>query len=66
MSIIQSRINQTIELRRHINLDYPDLKPFCIGTWIYGDYGPAPKEIRDKSGINHYNLKVGQFGLSIL
>ena len=28
------------------------------GTWIYGDFGPAPKDIIEASGIQNYNVKI--------
>ena len=40
-------------------LDFPDLPPIHPrGTWKYGEFGEAPQEIQEKTGVKNYNLEM--------
>ena len=43
-------------------LDHPDILPISDGTWTYGDFGPARKEIKEASGATNNNLKIFAVG----
>ena len=61
---------ENIEFFSHIYLDYPDLKPEAetIGKLEYGDFGPAPLELAELSGIQNFNLRLqhGEFKLRLI
>ena len=52
--------NENIEFFSHIYLDYPELKEEAetIGRLEYGDFGPAPPELAELSGIQNFNLRL--------
>ena len=52
--------DENIEFFSHIYLDYPELKEEAesIGRLEYGDFGPAPPELAELSGIQNFNLRL--------
>ena len=56
---------ETIESIGHFYLDHPDLKPTDQpkGILEFGDFGPAPTELIELSGIQNFNVKA-EFGES--
>ena len=50
--------------RNFAELDYPDYCPHTedSGSWKYGDFGEAPKEIQEKTGLQNYNLQMKYWG----
>ena len=56
---------ETIESIGHFYLDHPDLKPTDQpkGILEFGDFGPAPAELIELSGIQNFNVKA-EFGES--
>ena len=53
--------DENIEFFSHVYLDYPELKPEAPenkGRLEYGDFGPAPPELAELSGIQNFNLKL--------
>ena len=36
----------------------PETKPTFSQPWKYGDFGPAPQEIIDLTGIENYNIEI--------
>ena len=54
--------NENIYHYYSVKLDHPDLKPHRTGTRMYGDFGPAPQELVELTGIKNYNVKsIGIF-----
>ena len=57
--------DENIEFFSHIYLDYPELKEEAesIGRLEYGDFGSAPPELAELSGIQNFNLRLkrGEF-----
>ena len=52
---------ENIEFFSHVYLDHPELKPEAkelYGKLVYGDFGPAPPELAELSGIQNFNLKL--------
>ena len=49
--------NENISIYHSVKLDHPDLKPLGTGTRMYGDFGPAPQELVELTGIKNYNVK---------
>ena len=49
--------NENIYFYHSVKLDHPDLKPLGTGTRMYGDFGPAPQELVELTGIKNYNVK---------
>ena len=43
-----------------MKLDYPDIDPLAkVGTWIFGDFGPAREDVQKASGgVKHYNIEM--------
>ena len=53
--------DENIEFFSHVYLDYPELKPEAPenkGKLEYGDFGPAPTELAELSGIQNFNLRL--------
>ena len=50
--------------RNLAELDYPEYCPHGpdSGSWKYGDFGEAEKEIQEKTGIKNYNLLITFWG----
>ena len=49
--------------RNLIELDYPDFEPRPMkGTWTHGKFHETLKEIEEKTGATHYNVKMEFFG----
>ena len=46
------------ELCSLLKFDYPETKPTFSQPWKYGDFGPAPQEIIDLTGIKNYNIEI--------
>ena len=46
------------ECKNLVCLDYPSAKKFMSGTWSYGDFGPAPEEISEATGIKNHNIMM--------
>ena len=45
--------------RNIVELDYPDFVPTEIkGTWTHGKFHETMKEIEEKTGASHYNVKM--------
>ena len=43
-------------------LDLPDKKPMTDGTWTFGDFGPAHKEVQKASGgIKNNNVEMNLY-----
>ena len=52
---------ENIEFFSHVYLDYPELKPEGtqdVGKLEYGEFGPAPLELVELSGIQNFNLRL--------
>merc|ERR1711936_1101007 len=51
---------ENIEFFSHVYLDYPELKPEAedVGKLEYGDFGPAPPDLAELSGIQNFNLRL--------
>ena len=52
---------ENIEFFSHVYLDHPELKPEAkdiYGKLVYGDFGPAPPELAELSGIQNFNLRL--------
>ena len=51
---------ENLEFFSHVYLDYPELKPEegNTGKLEYGDFGPAPPELAELSGIQNFNLRL--------
>ena len=48
--------------RNIVELDYPDFKPAPMkGTWTHGKFHETLKEIEEKTGATHYNVKMEFF-----
>ena len=63
--------DENIEFFSHVYLDYPELKPDeerGKGKLEYGDFGPAPPELAELSGIQNFNLRLqhGEFKLRLI
>ena len=61
---------ENIEFFSHVYLDHPELKPEAetIRKLEYGDFGPAPPELTELSGIQNFNLRLehGEFKLRLI
>ena len=62
---------ENIEFFSHVYLDYPELKPEGtqdVGKLEYGEFGPAPLELVELSGIQNFNLRLqhGEFKLRLI
>ena len=43
-------------------LEYPDFESsMSVGSWTYGSYKETPKEIQEKTGVDHFNLEMTHF-----
>ena len=52
---------EDIEFFSHVYLDYPELLKLeegNVGKLEYGDFGPAPSELAELSGIQNFNLRL--------
>ena len=51
---------ENIEFFSHVYLDHPELKPEAkdLGKLEYGDFGPAPPELAELSGVQNFNLRL--------
>ena len=51
---------ENIEFFSHVYLDYPELKPDAknVGKLEYGNFGPAPPELAELSGIQNFNIRL--------
>ena len=61
---------ENIEFFSHVYLDHPELKPEAetIRKLEYGDFGPAPLELTELSGIQNFNLRleINEFKLRLI
>ena len=57
MAVIHLERNKA-EWRNLVTFDCPDLQPLALGSCTYGDFGPAPKDIVDATGTEHYNVLI--------
>ena len=53
-----------IEFHNTVCLDYPELKlkPEFQRNLIFGDFGPAPKDLVELTGIRNYNMRLPNAG----
>ena len=53
-----------IEFDNTVYLDYPELKlkPDFQRNLISGDFGPAPKDLVELTGIENYNMRIPNAG----
>merc|ERR1711963_1223252 len=63
-SIVHQIKGEVAYWRNFAELDYPDYCPHTedSGSWKYGDFGEAPKEIQEKTGLQNYNLRMKYWG----
>ena len=56
---------EKVESKNLVCLDYPETKSVFSGTWTYGDFGPAPKDVVETTGIENHNVMMdyGMFQL---
>ena len=53
-------IDEKVVVRPTISLDYPEMNIADfedVGTWNYGEFGPAPKELIAITGIENFNME---------
>ena len=52
--------DEEVAVRNTISLDYPEMNSFgeTKGTWTYGEFGPAPKELTAITGIEKLNMEL--------
>ena len=57
---------RNVDFQHLVKLDYPNLDPISKGTWTFGSFGLARKEIKEASGgVINYNIEMnGAFGVS--
>ena len=63
--------DENIEFFSHVYLDYPELLKLeegNVGKLEYGDFGPAPSELAELSGIQNFNLRlqIKEFNLRLI
>ena len=59
------QIKGEVALWRNLSeLDYPNYYPHSneSGSWKYGDFGEATKELQEKTGVKNYNVRMTYFG----
>ena len=49
-----------------LGLDHPDIPAAFVSDVVFGDFGPARKEVQDASGSDNYNveLKIGEMKIN--
>ena len=45
-------------IKKVVSFDFPEIESTGKGTWIYGDFGPASKEVELASGGKSYISQV--------
>ena len=51
--------DENVVVRHALTLDYPEFMEFdAKGTWAYGEFGPAPKELIAITGIENFNMEL--------
>ena len=64
-SCVVHQIKGEVALWRNLSeLDYPEYCPHTddSGSWNYGDFGEATKELQEKTGVKNYNLRMSYWG----
>ena len=49
---------ENVEMKNLACLDYPGVRTILRSKITFGDYGPTPKDILDKTGIDTYNIRL--------
>ena len=45
------------EMLGFICLDYPEVKPYMVGTWTYGEFDPTHADVKKLTGVETNNMK---------
>ena len=58
--------DETVVVRPTISLDYPEMNEWnVIGTWSFGEFGPAPEELTAITGIENFNMEM-KYGKEVI
>ena len=59
-SFLKKVDGQSCDMYSILKLDYPDMDPIATkGTWKFGDFGPAHKEVQNATGgVKNYNIEM--------
>ena len=59
-SILKKVDGESCDMYSILKLDYPDMDPIATkGTWKFGDFGPAHKEVQKATGgVENYNIEM--------
>ena len=59
---IQKVEGGNVLMKQVVSFDFPEIESTGKGTWTFGDFGPASKEVELASGgIKNYNIEMTKF-----